>query len=81
MMKRITFTTHEVAELAGISKKTILNWLKHGHIPEPLRNRENNYREWTEHDLRTLLEFIAAYRKYETLRGPRRKPNTQEASL
>lgn len=80
MVKRVTFTTNEVAQLAGVSKKTILNWLKHGHIPEPLRNRDNNYREWTEHDTRNLLEFVAQYRKYEALRGPRKRQYAEEAS-
>ncbi|MHA2643030.1 MAG: MerR family DNA-binding transcriptional regulator [bacterium JZ-2024 1] len=70
-MKRVTFTTKEVAELIGLSKKTLLNWLKRGYIPEPLRN-ERNYREWTEHDVRHLLRFVNNYHKYETLRGRRK---------
>lgn len=69
--KKVTLTTGEVAELVGVSKKTILNWLKRGHIPEPSRNHAN-YREWTEHDVGHLLRFIREYRKYESLRGKRR---------
>ncbi|MCX7753579.1 MAG: MerR family DNA-binding transcriptional regulator [Blastocatellia bacterium] len=71
-MKRVTLKTGEVAELIGVTKRTLLNWLKRGYIPEPARGT-NNYREWTEHDVRRLLQFVNKHRKYELLRGPRQK--------
>jgi len=78
-MKRVIFRTAEVAALVDVSKKTILNWLKRGHIPEPLRNGTNNYREWTEHDVGNLLEFANRYRKYESLRGSRKRLTGKES--
>ncbi len=50
-MTRFTYSTQEAAEIIGVSKKTLLNWLKEKKIPEPRRNEKNNYREWTAEDI------------------------------
>ena len=43
--------TAEVADLIGITKQTILNWIRSGRIVEPERNPVNNYRLWREQDV------------------------------
>jgi predicted DNA-binding transcriptional regulator AlpA len=53
-------TSTEVADLIGVTKRTLFNWLKSGKIPQPLR-RPNGYFQWTLEDvqlLRSLLEEI-----------------------
>lgn len=50
------FTTQEVADLVGVTKRCILNWLRDGKIPEPDRDR-NSYRIWTQHDLSVVLAY------------------------
>jgi excisionase family DNA binding protein len=57
------FTTQEVADLVGVTKRCILNWLRDGKIPEPDRDR-NRYRIWTQRDLSTVLAY----------KGQRRNP-------
>ncbi|GIW60641.1 MAG: hypothetical protein KatS3mg087_1707 [Patescibacteria group bacterium] len=56
-MAKCIYKTQEVADILGISKKTLLNWLKSGKIPEPKRNSKNNYREWTVDDI-ALIQNI-----------------------
>jgi len=53
-MPKPTFSTQEVAKILGVTKKTLLNWLKAGKIPEPERNYENNYRVWTAEDIAAI---------------------------
>ncbi len=50
-MPKFTYTTQEVANIVGITKKTLLNWLKLNKIPEPQRDEKNNYRVWTAEDI------------------------------
>ena len=51
-----SFTTQEVADLIGVTKRCLLNWLRDGKIPEPERDR-NQYRIWTQSDLSVALAF------------------------
>lgn len=51
-----SFTTQEVANLAGVTKRCILNWLRDGKIPEPSRDR-NDYRVWTQKELSIVLAY------------------------
>ncbi len=55
-MTRFTYKTQEVADILGISKKTLLNWLKTQKVPEPSRNEKNSYREWTAEDIAYLQQ-------------------------
>jgi excisionase family DNA binding protein len=50
-VSKFTYTTHEVANIVGVTKKTLLNWLKSNKIPEPVRDEKNNYRIWTAKDI------------------------------
>jgi DNA-binding transcriptional MerR regulator len=53
-----TFTTQMVADLAGVTKRCILNWLRDNKISEPDRDR-NQYRVWTQRDLSLVLAYKA----------------------
>ncbi len=50
-MPKFTYRSQEVADIVGVTKKTLLNWLKAKKIPEPERNENNNYRIWTAEDI------------------------------
>ena len=45
------FKSAEVAELLGVTKQTLLNWLRRGLVSEPERNPATGYRLWTEKDI------------------------------
>jgi len=48
----------EVAEIIGVTKQTLLNWLRRGFITEPERNPASGYRRWTEQDVEAIRRFI-----------------------
>lgn len=48
-----TYSTEEAAEKLGISKSTILRWLKQGRIDEVRRDR-NGWRVFTSADLKAI---------------------------
>jgi len=50
------YRTKEVADRAGVTKDTILRWLKDRRIQEPKRDR-NGWRAFTEEDLRAVIEY------------------------
>lgn len=54
--RTVTYTTSEVAEKVGVSKKTIYSWLKKGIIDEPDRDYKN-YRIWSEKHIKQCLEY------------------------
>ncbi|MBP6874594.1 MAG: MerR family DNA-binding transcriptional regulator [Candidatus Eisenbacteria bacterium] len=54
MMPRKSYSTAEVAERAGVSRDTILRWLKDGKVPEPGRDR-NGWRVFGEEELSAVL--------------------------
>lgn len=73
-MKR--YSTKEAAEKLGISKNTLLHWLKNRRVPEPRLRDRNNWRLWTEQD----LERVIAYRD-RTQPSPERSPNPQRSRV
>jgi DNA-binding transcriptional MerR regulator len=52
------FKSAEVAELIGVTKQTLLNWLRQGLITEPERNPATGYRLWTEKDIEHIRRFL-----------------------
>ncbi len=52
-------STGQVAEILGITKKTLKNWLKSELIPEPERNPANRYRRWTLRDIETIRLILS----------------------
>ncbi len=51
--------SQEVADVLGITKRTLMNWLRTQKIPEPERNRANRYRRWTAQDVDRIRQIIA----------------------
>jgi DNA-binding transcriptional MerR regulator len=52
-------STGQVAEVLGVTKKTIKNWLKSSLIPEPHRNPSNRYRRWTLQDIECIRRILS----------------------
>jgi DNA-binding transcriptional MerR regulator len=51
--------SQEVADVLGITKRTLMNWLRLRKIPEPERNQANRYRRWTPQDVERIRQIIA----------------------
>ena len=52
------YTTAEVSNLLGITKNTLFNWERAGKIPKARRDPMNNYRTYTEKDIKKLRIII-----------------------
>ena len=55
----VYLSTGQVAEILGITKRTLKNWLKAKWIPEPDRNPANRYRRWTLQDVETVRRILS----------------------
>jgi len=51
--------SQEVADVLGITKRTLMNWLRTKRIQEPERNQTNRYRRWTAQDVERIRQTIA----------------------
>jgi DNA-binding transcriptional MerR regulator len=51
--------TGQVAEILGVTKRTLKNWLKAKWIPEPERNPANQYRRWTLQDVEAIRRILS----------------------
>jgi len=51
--------SQEVADVLGITKRTLMNWLRTKRIQEPERNQANRYRRWTTQDVERIRQAIA----------------------
>jgi DNA-binding transcriptional MerR regulator len=51
--------SQEVADVLGITKRTLMNWLRTKKIQEPERNQANRYRRWTTQDVERIRQTIA----------------------
>ena len=51
--------SQEVADVLGITKRTLMNWLRKQKIPEPERNQMNRYRRWRAQDVERIRQIIA----------------------
>ncbi len=50
--------TGQVAEILGITKRTLKNWLKAEFVPEPIRHPVNRYRRWTLQDIESIRRLL-----------------------
>jgi len=55
-MSSETYTTKQVARMAGIHRDTLLRWLREGRVAEPSRNR-NGWRIFTEEESQAIVHF------------------------
>ncbi len=69
------FTTQQVADEIGVSKKTLLRWLYDCKIAEPRRVRFDgpSYRVWSERNVRAARE----YKKRFYMKGRGRKKQSK----
>jgi DNA-binding transcriptional MerR regulator len=51
--------SQEVADVLGITKRTLMNWLRTEKIPEPERNEITRYRRWSAQDVERIRQIIA----------------------
>jgi excisionase family DNA binding protein len=56
MRRERRYSTREVAEKVGVSKETILRWLRTGKVPEPDRDR-NGWRIFSDEDVEEVLRY------------------------
>ncbi len=70
-----TYSTSEVATRCGVHKRTLLDWLYAGRLPEPRRVSAGgqDVRVWSEHDLRRAVEFARLHYRKATVPGRGRK--------
>jgi DNA-binding transcriptional MerR regulator len=54
MGKNNRYTAQKVAEALGIYKRTLFNWETAGKIPKAKRDPMNNYRYYTDQDMKIL---------------------------
>jgi excisionase family DNA binding protein len=54
-----TYSTEEAAKAAGISKSTLLRWIKQGVVGDVRRDR-NNWRVFTQRDVRNLKRIASS---------------------
>ena len=52
-----TFSTHEAAVEAGISKSTLLRWIREERLEDVRRDR-NNWRVFSEQDIRRIKDIL-----------------------
>ena len=52
------FNANQVAALLNISKQTLLRYEQRGIFPKARRNMVNNWREYTESDVRILRDIM-----------------------
>jgi excisionase family DNA binding protein len=59
MADQKTFSTEEAAKAAGISKSTLLRWIRQGVVSEVRRDR-NNWRVFTRKDVSHLKKVASS---------------------
>ncbi len=52
------YTVDEVAKRLGISRQTLVRYEKKGVLPKARRNRINNWREYTDKDIRKMMRLL-----------------------
>ena len=63
MPVRATYSTEEAARAAGISKSTLLRWIKSGAVPEATRRDRNGWRVFTDKDVTTIKKVASNEQK------------------
>lgn len=64
-MKKKYYTTKQICDILGISKKTLFLWEAKGKIPKAKRNGLSNYRFYTEKDIAILKKIAKTKGKWE----------------
>jgi len=59
MAEQKTYSTEEAAKAAGISKSTLLRWIRQGLVSDVRRDR-NNWRVFTQRDVSHLRKVASS---------------------
>jgi site-specific DNA-methyltransferase (cytosine-N4-specific) len=59
-LKQETYSTQQVADLVGVHKNTLLNWIRNRKVSDAERDWKG-YRVWTGQDVKRLLDFKSKY--------------------
>jgi len=59
-LEQETYSTQQVADLLGVHKNTLLNWIRSRKVSDAERDWKG-YRVWTGQDVKRLLEFKSKY--------------------
>jgi DNA-binding transcriptional MerR regulator len=51
------YTAQQIADILGIYKRTLFNWEEVGKIPKAKRDPMNNYRYYTDEDIKKLRKI------------------------
>ena len=57
-----TLKSHEVAEVLGVTARTLRNWLQAKKIPEPRRDPQSGFRLWSYQDVDTIRSIMGVKR-------------------
>ena len=63
-MRSPTYTTREVANMAGVHRDTLLRWLRDGRVPEPARDR-NSWRVFSADEATHVVRYAEGGRDPE----------------
>ncbi len=55
-MNSVIYSTHQVAEMAGVHRDTLLRWLREGRVEEPSRDR-NRWRAFTADEAAAVVRY------------------------
>lgn len=61
--RRPRLTTTEVSEMFGVTRATLVRWIKEGKIPEPARDPETGWPVWQQPELDALGRVLQNRRK------------------
>ncbi len=54
----VYFSAAQVANMLGVSKSTLHNWMQSGKVPRPERNAVNGYYRWTQNDIEAIRAIM-----------------------
>jgi predicted site-specific integrase-resolvase len=61
--RRPRLTTPEVAEMFGVTRATLVRWIREGKIPEPAKDPETGWPIWQQPELDALGRALQSRRK------------------
>lgn len=57
MTSPTSYTTNQAAQRVGVSKSTLLEWLRKKKVPGPRLRDRNGWRIWTEADVERAIAY------------------------
>ena len=57
------YQAHEVADAVGVTRNTLLRWIREGHVPDAAVRNRNNWRCFDKSELNAIKRFADKPRK------------------